>query len=127
MKNHTMLRSLFAAALLTAAAGCEEPMDKVNFRPETEPPHAVVLSAEQIQIEHGIAIGVTALPVAAGEAIESQLQMSSSDPTIFGVEPVSGNQFIFFGTFPGDAMLRIVEISTSAQVDVPVKVIEQAQ
>ena len=124
-------RMLFAGAAVIAlatASGCSSAMDDVEFRVDTSPPKNTSLTRDRIEIQHGIAVGVTALPQSGGEEISTSLSMTSTDPTIFGVESVSGNQFILYGTFPGTATLRIIETSRSdgGQVDVPVTVLEQS-
>lgn len=125
--NTRELVALIGACVLaiTAGAGCTERMDNITFRALSEPPRPVTLSSERIQIEHGIAVGVNAIPTAGGEEIASTVLMTSTDETIFGVESVSDNVFILFGTFPGECQLRVNETSTGAQVDLPVTVVEQ--
>jgi hypothetical protein len=119
---------LSAALAILGGAGCSDALDNVSFRLDTTPPLGVVMTGERIEIPVGIAVGATALPEGGGEELSITLGMRSSDPTVFGVEGVMGNQFIFYGTFPGSTTLRIVEVnggSAGGQVDIPVKVIEQ--
>ena len=120
---------LSAAAALLGGAGCSDALDNVSFRMDTTPPLGVVMTGERIEIPVGIAVGATALPEGGGEALSVTLGMRSADATVFGVEGVTGNQFIFYGTFPGSTTLRIAEVNggtSGGQVDIPVKVIEQA-
>jgi len=122
------LFTVTAAVALVVGAGCATPIDRVDFRLDTTPPRGVTVSAERIEIEHGIAVGVTALPKSEGESVDYSVSLSPTDPTLFGVESVIGNQFIFYGTFPGSCTLQITTLgssSTSGQVDIPVRVIEQ--
>lgn len=126
-RSALLLRSAAALALstLSALSACTPPMDRVELRLDSTPPVGVTLGGDRIQIAHGIAAGVTVIPIAQGEEVSSAVSMTSSDSSIFGVESVSGNLFILYGTFPGDGSLHIAETSTGALVDVPVTVVTQ--
>jgi hypothetical protein len=120
------LKFAAAAMAMTSALACSQPpMDEVELRVDSQPPVSVEVRPELVSIPHGIAVAVTVVPVAANEVIAAQVTMESSERSVLGVEPISENFFILYGTFPGDSTLRIIDTSTSAQVDVPAKVIDQ--
>lgn len=114
-----------AALALTAACG-EAPMDEIRPRRDGTWISDWVHNDKGVLISHGMAAGLTVEPIAEGNLIRSTVSLSSTDTLICDVEHVAGNQFILLGASPGEATLQIVEVSTGAQIDMPVTVFEQA-
>jgi hypothetical protein len=98
------------ACALSCATGCSPSFDHLDFKPQTTPPLSITLASDQVEVPAGIAVDVAPVAMAGDQALDKSIvQITSTDPTVLGIAPVSGKagSFVIFGVSTGKASVTV--------------------
>src|SRR5262249_48782163 len=99
------------AASIALLAGCTPEFDHLDFSAKTTPPEAVTIDYRSIEIPAGIAIGVSATPMAGTTELDAKtvVELRSEDATILGVDPsIEPRTFVVYGVEHGNTIVDVV-------------------
>jgi hypothetical protein len=108
----TLLRTITLAALSLGAIACNPDYQTVRLTAESNPPAAVNIRGNRVELPAGIAVVVEAELVSRTNEDypgRGELELYASDPNIFEVYPRPNHEeFVVVGINPGEACMEVV-------------------
>ena len=108
----TLLRTFAIAALSVGAIACNPDYHTVRLTTESNPPAAVNIRGNRVELPTGIAVVVEAELVSRTSEDypgRGELELYSSDSNVFEVYPrPSHEEFVIVGINPGTACMEVV-------------------
>jgi hypothetical protein len=109
----------------SALVGCTPDFDHLEIALDTSAPLAVSVSATDIALPVGVAVGITATPFdTSGEEMDADVVLSllAGNASVIGVDPsIEDRSFVLYGAGPGTTTLS-VQVDHVRRFEIPVTV-----